>query len=83
MIYSPIIVSIVCGLVWYYFDYNSREDDMWVAYSATVLAGFLISWLPAYYLVRQDKRKGKTIYDRWVMQHGTDPDKWPAPAKPE
>ena len=28
-------------------------------------------------------RKCKAIYDRWVMQHGTDPDKWPAPAKPE
>jgi len=27
--------------------------------------------------------KCKPIYDRWVMQHGTDPDKWPAPAKPE
>ena len=29
------------------------------------------------------KSKCKPIYDRWVMQHGTDPDKWPAPAKPE
>ena len=29
------------------------------------------------------KSKCKPIYDRWVMQHGTDPDKWPAPAEPE
>ena len=28
-------------------------------------------------------QKCKHIYDRWVMQHGTDPEKWPAPAKPE
>ena len=27
--------------------------------------------------------KCKKIYNRWVHQHGTDPDKWPAPAKPE
>ena len=27
--------------------------------------------------------KCKPIYDRWVMQHGTDPDKWPAPPKSE
>ena len=29
------------------------------------------------------KSKCKPIYDRWVMQHGTDPDKWPAPPKSE
>ena len=28
-------------------------------------------------------QKCKHIYNRWVMQHGIDPDKWPAPAKPE
>ena len=28
-------------------------------------------------------QKCKPIYDRWVMQHGSEPDKWPAPAKPE
>ena len=27
--------------------------------------------------------KCKPIYDRWGMQHGTDPDKWPAPPKSE
>ena len=31
----------------------------------------------------QQKSRYKTIYDRWVMQHGTDPDKWPAAAKLE
>ena len=25
----------------------------------------------------------KPIYDRWVMQHGTDPEKWPGPPKPK
>ena len=32
---------------------------------------------------RQQKFRYKTIYDRWVIQHGPDPDKWPAPVKPE
>ena len=31
----------------------------------------------------QEKSKYKPIYQSWVMQHGTDPDKWPPPAKPE
>ena len=29
------------------------------------------------------KSKCKPIYDRWVMQHGTDPDKWPDATKAE
>ena len=29
------------------------------------------------------KSKCKPIYDRWVHQHGTDPDKWPRPVKSE
>ena len=29
------------------------------------------------------KSKCKPIYDRWVMQHGIDPDKWPEASKPE
>ena len=28
------------------------------------------------------KSKCKPIYDRWVMQHGTDPDKWPGLSSP-
>ena len=28
-------------------------------------------------------QKYKVIYDRWVMQHGADPDKWPDAPKPE
>lgn len=28
-------------------------------------------------------QKCKHIYDRWVIQHGPDPDKWPVPVKPE
>ena len=27
--------------------------------------------------------KCKKIYNRWVHQHGTDPDKWPEPPKPQ
>ena len=27
-------------------------------------------------------QKCKHIYDRWIMQHGTDPDKWPDANKP-
>ena len=29
------------------------------------------------------KSKCKPIYDRWVMQYGTDPDRWPSATKPE
>ena len=29
------------------------------------------------------KSKCKPIYDRWVHQHGTDPDKWPGSVKSE
>ena len=42
---------------------------------AIPLFTFVIGWAK--------KSECKPIYDRWVMQHGTDPDKWPAPAKPE
>jgi len=28
-------------------------------------------------------QKCKHIYDRWVMQHGNDPDKWPDATQPE
>jgi len=27
--------------------------------------------------------KYKPIYDRWVMEHGNDPDKWPGASKPQ
>ena len=30
-----------------------------------------------------EKSKYKPIYDRWVMQHGTDPEKWPGAPKPK
>ena len=30
-----------------------------------------------------EKSKCKPIYDRWVMQHGTDPEKWPDAPKPD
>ena len=29
------------------------------------------------------KSRYKTIYDRWVMQHGNDPEKWPDAPKPD
>jgi hypothetical protein len=31
----------------------------------------------------QTKSKCKPIYDRWVMQHGREPDKWPDATKPQ
>jgi len=31
----------------------------------------------------RDKSTYSPIYDRWVMEHGTDPDKWPDATKPE
>jgi hypothetical protein len=36
-----------------------------------------------FWVNHQQKSRCKTIYDRWVMQHGTDPDKWPDSSKSE
>ena len=41
---------------------------------AAPLAFFLLGWWK--------KSKCKPIYDRWVMQHGINPDKWPDAPKP-
>ena len=47
------------------------QDDKKIA----VVIGFF-ALAPAGFHQMQ-KFKHKPIYDRWVMQHGTDPDKWP------
>ena len=42
--------------------------------------------LPAFLLLffhYWKKSKCKPIYDRWVIQHGTEPDKWPGASKLE
>ncbi len=41
---------------------------------AIPLFTFVIGWAK--------KSECKPIYDRWVMQHGTDPEKWPGAPKP-
>ena len=38
---------------------------------AIPLFTFVIGWAK--------KSECKPIYDRWVMRHGTDPEKWPVP----
>ena len=82
MIWSPIIVSILHLLERCYLYYNNLEDISGPIAGVSLLL-FLIVFPPAWYLVWRDTRKGKLIYDRWVMQHGTDPDKWPGASKPQ
>ena len=50
-----------------------------------VVAFLLLGLLAAPLLIvgKKQKSKCKPIYDRWVMQHGNDPDKWPDATKPE
>ena len=45
---------------------------------------FGVCFFPLFFLFWdwRQKSKCKHIYDRWVMQHGTDPDKWPDAPKP-
>ena len=47
-----------------------------IFYMAVLFPAFL--FLLMHYWV---KSKCKPIYDRWVMQYGTDPDKWPGASK--
>ena len=72
------------GLSVYYYQ-DRQANGIETTGLHMVLVGFMVLVLPAmmFAVGRWQKSKCKPIYDRWVMQHGTDPDKWPAPVKPE
>ena len=55
----------------------AKEPLCWLFCCGSILVTIYLSY------TYRGLLKCKPIYDRWVMQHGTDPDKWPAPAKPE
>ena len=85
MIYSsrivPVIVAFGYGCMNYVYGemWRGLLGD-WLLGGALVLG---VLWLPAFINARSYSRRLKPIYDRWVHQHGTDPDKWPDASKPE
>ena len=52
---------------------------MWSFFYAVGITSLLVL-IHFFFLSRM---RCKPIYDRWVMQHGTDPDKWPDANKPK
>jgi len=63
-----ITLSLLC---WVFQD--DKKVSVVIGFFALVPAGFH----------QMQKFKLKPIYDRWVHQHGTDPDKWPDATKPQ
>ena len=67
-----------CIAAWNYFV-RAWDHIVTVSMLGTMtllcLMGFARTW--------REQSKCKPIYDRWVIQHGTDPDKWPGASKPE
>ncbi len=70
--------SIVLSLVTFPIALQANERDWWIGFGLAIVLAVTLTCVYLELLMRC-----KPIYDRWVMQHGTDPDKWPAPAKPE
>ena len=83
-LFAWLLFVLGCGLLAFAYQHNQANGfettalDMVLGISAVV--GF-----PAIILAigRFQKSTTKPIYDRWVHQHGTDPDKWPDASKPE
>tara|TARA_B100000674_G_scaffold288289_1_gene238793 strand:- start:190 stop:420 length:231 start_codon:yes stop_codon:yes gene_type:complete len=54
----------------------------WPARNKLIISAFPVAFLSLLIYVRWQNSQCKQIYERWVMQHGTDPDKWPDAPKP-
>ena len=71
----------IVGAVFYY--YGSKSEGLGVTVNGMLLvcspSMLALLIFPCFWW---HKLKYKPIYDRWVMQHGTDPDKWPDATKP-
>ena len=70
------------GVVWYYFLSKAEGLDV-TADDMLEMCLLPLFALPMLAIGWWQMLNSKPIYERWVHQHGTDPDKWPAPAKPE
>ena len=76
-----VIALLTCGTtafgVWI-IDTTPVDDVGGYKVALPVMAAPLALWLWGWW----KKSKCKPIYDRWVMQHGINPDKWPDAPKP-
>ena len=76
------VVFMTGGAVWYYFGRQAEGLDV-TADEMLQMCLFPLLALPAFAVGWWQKSKCKPIYDRWVMQHGTDPEHWPRPSRPK
>ena len=81
MLCSMILVLITCllaviavaGIV--YFSWPARDT--------LIMSAFPVAFLSLLIYVRWQNSQFEQIYERWVMQHSTDPYNWPEATKPE
>ena len=78
---APLIIGIgaLCfTVVCLFFAISTNDIVMWNVVKFCPWFGALFMWL-----FHREKSTYKPIYDHWVKQHGTDPDKWPDANKPK
>ena len=75
------VVFMTGGAVWYYFLRKAEGLDVAVNDMLQLCLALLFA-LPMFAVGWWQKSKCKPIYDRWVHQHGTDPEYWPRPSRP-
>ena len=71
------------GAAWDYFAGQSEVSDVSLSDTLMRCFGVLLITVATFAFGWWQKSKYKPIYDRWVHQHGTDPDKWPDATKPQ
>jgi len=72
-------VFVICLASCHYFVRQVWDHDPTAIEFCLMILGCLIPFVGGYW----EKLNCKPIYDRWVHQHGTDPDEWPDVPKPE
>ena len=78
------VLLLTCAAVLYTLPDQMRDAKSTGLANATVLANPTVLFVPFVVVFHLWMRsKCKPIYDRWVAEHGPDPDKWPATSKPK
>ena len=75
---SAAVLLLTCAAVLYTLPDQMRDAKSTGLANATVV--FALFAVVFHLWMRS---KCKPIYDRWVAEHGPDPDKWPATSKPK
>ena len=73
-----LIGSCVASPLLFAISYFTNDMEMWSGFYAVGITSLLL----LIHLICFSRMRCKPIYDRWVMQHGTDPDNWPDATKP-